>query len=187
MTYVAGSGRWSVTGATALSDSGATTGTAPNTITSTYTGRQQYVCRDRGASAGGAIRHGDLPGQRRRRHRRRRAEQTRRTYSYNNGAGTTVSGSSNTVPFTVRQGAGVTLTGQTGGRAGRTRRHGELYQHPHPTAATPLTLQYHHRDQHLPAARLSAVQERRCHPVDRHQRRTARRTPDRWPPPPLTT
>jgi len=34
-------------------------------------GRQQYVCRDRGASAGGAIRHGDLPGQRRRRHRRR--------------------------------------------------------------------------------------------------------------------
>jgi len=35
------------------------------------------------------------------------------TYSYNNGAGTTVSGSSNTVPFTVRQGAGVTLTGQT--------------------------------------------------------------------------
>src|SRR5207248_4563183 len=37
MTYVAASGRWSVTGATALSDGGGTSGTAPNTITSTYT------------------------------------------------------------------------------------------------------------------------------------------------------
>src|SRR3984893_6817198 len=37
MTYVANSGRWSVTGATALSDSGGSSGSAPNTITSTYT------------------------------------------------------------------------------------------------------------------------------------------------------
>ena len=37
MVYVAGSSRWSVSGATALSDSGGSTGTAPNTITSTYT------------------------------------------------------------------------------------------------------------------------------------------------------
>ncbi|HVC16307.1 MAG TPA: hypothetical protein VNE18_03310, partial [Rhodanobacter sp.] len=37
LTYVTGSGRWSVTGATALSDSGGTTGTAPNTVASTYT------------------------------------------------------------------------------------------------------------------------------------------------------
>jgi uncharacterized repeat protein (TIGR01451 family) len=37
LTYVAGSGRWSVTGATALSDTGGTSGTAPNTITSSYT------------------------------------------------------------------------------------------------------------------------------------------------------
>jgi hypothetical protein len=35
------------------------------------------------------------------------------TYSYNNGTGTTVSGNTNTVPFTVRQTAAVTLTGQT--------------------------------------------------------------------------
>jgi len=37
MTYVAGSGRWSVTGATALSDSGATTGTRAQHHYSTYT------------------------------------------------------------------------------------------------------------------------------------------------------
>src|SRR2546430_3969801 len=48
MTYVAASGRWSVTGATALSDGGGTSGTAPNTITSTYTAEiGRASCRER--------------------------------------------------------------------------------------------------------------------------------------------
>src|SRR6266480_2231505 len=112
MTYVAASGRWSVTGATALSDSGGTSGTAPNTITSTYTagsntfaatvaqvpagqsGTVSFQVNVAAATAAGVL-------------------SNTATYSYNNGAGTTVPGSSNTVPFTVRQGASLTLTGQT--------------------------------------------------------------------------
>ena len=38
MAYVAGSARWSVTGTTALSDSGGSTGSSPNTIASSYNG-----------------------------------------------------------------------------------------------------------------------------------------------------
>jgi uncharacterized repeat protein (TIGR01451 family) len=112
MTYVAGSGRWSVTGATALSDTGGSTGTAPNTITSTYTagsttfaatvaqvpaGQSGTVSLQVNVAAGTAA----------------SVLNNTATYSYNNGAGTTVSGSSNTVPFTVRQGASLTLAGQT--------------------------------------------------------------------------
>jgi uncharacterized repeat protein (TIGR01451 family) len=37
LTYTAGSARWSTTGATALSDSGGSSGSAPNTLTSGYT------------------------------------------------------------------------------------------------------------------------------------------------------
>jgi uncharacterized repeat protein (TIGR01451 family) len=112
MTYVAGSGRWSVTGATALSDTGGTSGSAPNTITSTYTGASNtfaatlaqvtpgqsgtvtFQVNVAAATAAGALNN-------------------TASYSYNNGTGTTVSGSTNTVPFTVRQTATVTLTGQT--------------------------------------------------------------------------
>jgi trimeric autotransporter adhesin len=112
MTYVASSGRWSVTGATALSDSGATTGTAPNTITSTYTaGSNTFAATVAQVPAGQSgtvsfqvnVAAGTAAG----------VLNNTATYSYNNGAGTTVSGNSNTVPFTVRQGASVTLTGQT--------------------------------------------------------------------------
>ena len=112
MTYVASSGRWSVTGSTALSDTGGTTGTAPNTITSGYTaatntlvatlaqvtpGQSGTVTFQVNVAAGTAT--GTL--------------NNTATYSYNNGAGTTVPGSSNTVPFQVKQVASVTLSGQT--------------------------------------------------------------------------
>ncbi len=112
MTYVAGSGRWSVTGATALSDSGGTTGTAPNTITSTYTaGSNTFAATVAQVPAGQSgtvsfqinVAAGTAAS----------VLNNTATYSYNNGAGTTVSGNSNTVPFTVRQGASLTLTGQT--------------------------------------------------------------------------
>ena len=112
MTYVAGSARWSATGATALSDAGATSGTAPNTLTSSYTaasttwtatlaqvtagqsGTLSFQVNVAAATAAGTINN-------------------TASFSYNNGAGTTVTGSSNSVPFTVKQTAAVTLTGQT--------------------------------------------------------------------------
>jgi uncharacterized repeat protein (TIGR01451 family) len=112
MTYVAGSGRWSVTGATALSDTGGSTGTAPNTVTSTYTaGSNTFAATVAQVPAGQSgtvsfqitVAAGTAAG----------VLNNTATYSYNNGAGTTVSGNSNTVPFTVRQGASLTLTGQT--------------------------------------------------------------------------
>src|SRR5207248_9979910 len=112
MTYVASSGRWSVTGSTALSDTGGTTGTAPNTVTSSYTaatntlvatlaqvtpGQSGTVTFQVNVAAGTAT--GTL--------------NNTATYSYNNGAGTTVPGSSNTVPFQVKPLARATLSGQT--------------------------------------------------------------------------
>src|SRR6267154_10267 len=112
MTYVAGSGRWSVTGATALSDSGGTSGTAPNTITSTYTaGSNTFAATVAQVPAGQSgtvsfqvnVAAGTAAS----------VLNNTATYSYNNGAGTTVSGNSNAVPFTVRQGASLTLSGQT--------------------------------------------------------------------------
>jgi trimeric autotransporter adhesin len=111
MTYVAGSGRWSVTGATALSDSGGTTGTAPNTITSSYTsGTTTYLATINQVTAGQSgtvsfqvnVAAAAAAG----------ALNNTASYSYNNGTGT-VSGSTNTVPFTVKQTGGVTFTGQT--------------------------------------------------------------------------
>jgi uncharacterized repeat protein (TIGR01451 family) len=112
MTYVAGSARWSVTGATALSDTGGTTGTAPNTIVSNYasgsttwtatlaqvtagqSGTVSFQVNVAAATAAGTLNN-------------------TATYSYNNGGGTTVNGTSNTVGFTVRQASGVTYTGVT--------------------------------------------------------------------------
>jgi uncharacterized repeat protein (TIGR01451 family) len=112
LTYVAGSGRWSVTGATALSDTGGTTGTAPNTITSSYTGASntftatlaQVTAGQSGTvtfqvNVAAATAAGTL--------------NNTATYIYSNGGGTNVSGSTNTVPFTVRQTVAVTFTGQT--------------------------------------------------------------------------
>ena len=115
MTYVAGSARWSVTGAaTPLSDSGASVGTAPNTLTSTYdgavgvrkltvtvnnvaAGQSGYVTFQVGVDAG--VPPGTL--------------NNTAGLAYNNGATNVTGVSSNTVPFTVTQAAGVTLTGAT--------------------------------------------------------------------------
>ncbi|HQS31634.1 hypothetical protein [Polaromonas sp.] len=111
MTYVANSGRWSVTGATALSDTGATSGSAPNTLTSQYTAAGTTFAITLAQVAPGQsgvisfnvnVGAATAPG----------LINNTATESYNNGA-TTVTGSSNTVPFTVTQTASVTMTGQT--------------------------------------------------------------------------
>ena len=108
MTYVAGSARWSVTGSTALTDAtGDTQGTAPNTIDYSITGSTlvaniaQVVAGQSGSltfqvnvpasTANGTINN---TGQ----------------IQYNDGSGSTVTGSSNTVPFTVVQNANVSVT-----------------------------------------------------------------------------
>ena len=111
LTYVANSGRWSVTGATALSDTGASSGSAPNTLTSQYNAPgKTYAVTLNQVSAGqsgtisfqvtvdAAVAPGTL--------------NNTATTSYNNGAAT-VTGSSNTVGFAVMQSASVTITGQT--------------------------------------------------------------------------
>ncbi|OZA93799.1 MAG: hypothetical protein B7X59_14200, partial [Polaromonas sp. 39-63-203] len=111
MTYVANSGRWSVTGAAALSDTGATSGSAPNTLTSQYTAAGTTFAVTLAQVAPGQsgvisfnvnVGAATAPG----------LINNTATESYNNGA-TTVTGSSNTVPFTVTQTASVTMTGQT--------------------------------------------------------------------------
>jgi trimeric autotransporter adhesin len=109
MTYVAGSGKWSVTGVTALSDAGGTSGTAPNTLVSTYTaGTKVFLATLAQVTAGQSgtvsfqvnVAAGTAPGN----------LNNTATTSYNNGAAT-VTGSSNTVPFSVTQTAAVTFTG----------------------------------------------------------------------------
>ncbi|AYQ28127.1 MULTISPECIES: DUF11 domain-containing protein [unclassified Polaromonas] len=111
LTYTAGSARWSVTGATALSDGGGVSGTAPNTLTSGYTlgtktllvTLNQVTAGQSGTiSFGVTVAAGTAPG----------TLNNTATTSYNNGA-TTVTGASNTVPFAVLQTASVTLTGTT--------------------------------------------------------------------------
>jgi len=111
MTYVANSGRWSVTGVTALSDTGAAAGTAPNTLASQYTaGSKTYAVTLAQVTAGQSgtisfqvnVDASTAPGN----------LNNTATTSYNNGA-TTVTGASNTVPFAVTQTAAVTMTGQT--------------------------------------------------------------------------
>lgn len=111
MVYVAGSARWSVTGATALSDSGATSGTAPNTLSSSYTiGTRTFLATLAQVNPGqsGTLRFevnvasGTAPGV---------LSNTAAT-SYTTG-GATVTGTSNTVPFTVSAANSVTMTGAT--------------------------------------------------------------------------
>ena len=111
LNYTAGSARWSATGATALSDSGGSSGTAPNTLTSGYTlgtktlliTLNQVTAGQSGTiSLGATVAAGTAPG----------TLNNTATTSYNNGAAT-VTGGSNTVPFTVLQTASVTLTGTT--------------------------------------------------------------------------
>lgn len=115
MSYVAGSARWSVTGGTtALSDTGGSSGAGANTLTSTVTGGptgpytfQATIATVTPGQSGFLtfqvnVNAGVAPG----------VLTNTGTVSYNNGAAT-VSGSSNSVPFTVTQTANVTLTGQT--------------------------------------------------------------------------
>ena len=112
LTYVAGSARWSVTGATPLSDSSGSSGTLPNTLTSSYTagsltfsatlaqvtpGQSGIISFDVNVAAAVA------PGIR----------NNTATTSYNNGTATPATGSSNTVPFNVTQVAGLTMTTTT--------------------------------------------------------------------------
>src|SRR5215471_12528122 len=109
MTYVAGSGRWSVTGATVLTD--ATGDVQPaagsphidySVTGSTITGIVDQV----GPGISGQITFqvniasGVAPG----------VLNNTGTISYNDGSGTTVNGSSNTFAFTVRQSASVTIS-----------------------------------------------------------------------------
>ena len=111
LTYTTSSARWSATGATPLSDSGGTSGTAPNTLTSGYTlSNKSFLVTLNQVTAGQSgtisfsttVAAGTAPG----------SLNNTATTSYNNGA-TNVTGSSNTVPFTVQQTASVTLTGTT--------------------------------------------------------------------------
>ena len=111
MVYQAGSSRWSVTGATALSDTGVSSGTAPNTIVSTYTGGTTtltYVINQVTPGQSGTVTFQvkvspSAPAG---------VQNNTATDSYNDGSGATVTGSSNTVPFTVTSttSAGVTVT-----------------------------------------------------------------------------
>ena len=115
MVYVPGSARWSATGATPLSDTGASSGTAPNTLTSSFTaGTRTFLATLSQVTAGQSgtlsfqvnVASGTPPG----------VLNNTATSSYNNGAGT-VSGTSNTVPFTVAAANSVSMTGQTIGSA----------------------------------------------------------------------
>lgn len=116
MTYVAGASRWSVTGGTtALSDSGGTVGTSPNTLVSSVNvGTTTFTATIAKVAAGQSgyvtfqvnVNSGVAPG----------VINNTANITYNNGAAN-VNGSSNTVPFTVGQTAGVTTTGQTIGTA----------------------------------------------------------------------
>jgi trimeric autotransporter adhesin len=111
MTYVAGFSKWSVTGATALSDTTTPTasGFAPNTLTSSYNPvTKVFLATLAQVTAGQSgtisfqvnVLAGTAPG----------IVNNTATTSYNNGAAT-VTGTSNTVPFNVTQTAAVTFTG----------------------------------------------------------------------------
>jgi uncharacterized repeat protein (TIGR01451 family) len=110
MTEVANSGLWSVTGTTALTDAKATYGTAPNQLTYDYgvttagtvtatisniapgqSGTISFQVKVAAGTAAGTINN-------------------TANESYNDGSGNTVTGTSNTVPFTVTKVGGVTLT-----------------------------------------------------------------------------
>jgi uncharacterized repeat protein (TIGR01451 family) len=112
LTYVAGSGIWSV-GATALTDTKTQQGTTPNQITYDYavttagtvtatitnvapgqSGTVSFKVTVAAATAAGTL-------------------VNTAALSYNDGSGTTVTGASNGVPFTVTQASSVTITNGT--------------------------------------------------------------------------
>jgi uncharacterized repeat protein (TIGR01451 family) len=109
MTYVAGSGRWSATGATVLTDATGDVQPAAGSphIDYSVTGNTVTAIVDQvGAGISGqltfqvTIAVGVAPG----------VLANTATISYNDGSGTTVNGSSNTYNFTVRQSASVTIS-----------------------------------------------------------------------------
>ncbi|MDB5890008.1 MAG: hypothetical protein JWP47_839 [Polaromonas sp.] len=111
LNYVPGSARWSVTGASTPIDTGASVGTAPNTLTSAYTpGNATFAATLAQVTPGQSgiisfqvvVATDASPGIR---------NNTANT-SYNNGA-VAATGSSNTVPFNVSAIASATMTGAT--------------------------------------------------------------------------
>jgi trimeric autotransporter adhesin len=113
MSMVANSGLWSVTGATALTNATATYGTAPNQITYdfgvTTPGVVTAIISNVAAGQSGFVSFkvtvpaATVPG----------PINNTAPFSYNDGSGTTVNGSSGTVLFTVTQTANVAITGAT--------------------------------------------------------------------------
>ncbi len=114
MEMTSGSGRWSVTGSTALSQTGGSVGTAPNTLTSTYTAAtrtfEATIAQVNPGQSGTvrftvAVASTVAPG----------VLNNTANVEYGNGGtpAATVTGNSNTVAFTVTQTAGVTFTGPT--------------------------------------------------------------------------
>ncbi len=108
MTYVTGSGRWSITGSTALTDAtGDTQGTAPATIDYSVTsgtvtaiigqvlpgqsGTVTFQTTVAAAATPGVI-------------------SNTTSVQFNDGTGTTITGTSNAVPFTITPSASVTVT-----------------------------------------------------------------------------
>src|SRR6267154_780417 len=109
MTYVAGSGRWSVTGATALTDATGDVQPAAGSPHIDYSVTANTVTAIVDQIAAGVsgqltfsvnIAAGTAPG----------VLSNTATVSFNDGSGTTVNGTSNTFNFTVRQSASVTFS-----------------------------------------------------------------------------
>src|SRR5258708_585272 len=109
MTYVAGSGRWSVTGATALTDATGDVQPAAGSphIDYSVTGSTVTAIVDQVAAGVSGqltfnvnIASGVAPG----------VLSNTANLSFNDGSGTTVNGTSNTYNFTVRQSAAVTIS-----------------------------------------------------------------------------
>lgn len=112
MTYVAGSGRWSVTGAAVLTDLNAADaqGVLPNTIVYDFTANTmtaviaQVVPGANGTVTFDVTVNGGLPPV---------TINNSATYAYNDGAANVGPFATNNAPFTVNQATSLTFTGQT--------------------------------------------------------------------------
>jgi uncharacterized repeat protein (TIGR01451 family) len=115
MTYVAGSARWSTTGAAVLTDADSSDaqGVVPNTVKYDFgvsgSGAVHAVVRQVPAGGSGTVTfqvnvNGGLPPQ---------VINNSSTYAYNDGAGNVGPFTTNLAPFTVGQTASLTFTGQT--------------------------------------------------------------------------
>ena len=107
-TYAAGTGRWSITGATTLTDgTGDLQGTAPATVDYSVTGStitaifgQVLPGQSATLTFQANVISSATPG----------VVSNSTTVQYNDGSGAIVNGSSNVVPFTITASAGVTVT-----------------------------------------------------------------------------